>query len=333
MTTVSVELIKRIRCHINRTEKQAVLLNNQRKWLQLTAALNVLEDTAYAIEYYRDTEYPCDIRGKYLFTYGLIQALFVQNDSIISIYSSLFGKDEKILKKEFKEKYPKVYRIREMRDDVVGHPTFRNGNQFIRLAQCSMNKDSFFYIKWDGKLGTSESITVDVIAATDEVAKCVNDILEASVKDLDREFIEYIDRYKERKMKEIFNQLGYAKEKVLLNTYLKHEEYEATKEMVKQCENELIERYGSIEAADSYKYLLESIHSLYMLIDDGLERIPADIRPQIEKCLFENLFTKLEELQLYCDNTDSYFKNYGKEQIEPPVDYLIQIINDDLEEK
>lgn len=68
--------------------------------------------------------------------------------------------------------------------------------------------------------------------------------------------------------------------------------------MVEQCEEKLIKRYCcSIGAANEYQILLESIHTLYQLIDEGLQRIPSDLRPEIEKCLLENLFSKLEKLE------------------------------------
>jgi hypothetical protein len=308
--TASFGLINRIRWHINRTEKQVALLTSHEKWAKLTSALNVLEDTACAIEYYRNTEYPSDINGKYLFTYGLIQALYVQCHAINSISESLFSN-----KINFKNDYPDVYRVYEIRDDVVGHPTDRKNKQFIYLAQHSMEKGSFYYTIVDGESGTYKSIEVSVVVAIDDVTQCVNNILDLSVKELDREFIEYVDKHKERKMKEIFNNLGYAREKVLLNTDMKQYEYEATKKMVSQCKKEIIERYGSVETSD-VKDILTSIHVIYNLIDKELSRIPCDLVSQIETCLQENLFSKLERLKKYCEETDSYFENYGENPIE-----------------
>jgi len=332
METVSSELIKRIFWHINRTEKQMALLKNQEKWLRLTSALKVLEDTACAIEYYRDTEYPDDLKGRYLFTYGLLQALFVQEDAICSIYVSLFNHKEREFKSYYKGKYPEAYKVRVMRDDVVGHPTDRDeGLKSIHLAQCSMQKESFYYIKWNGKLGTSESISVNVTAAIDEVAKSVNDILDSSVRELDYEFINYIDQYKDKKMKDFFNQLGYAREKVLGDTYSKVEMYQKTKEMVQQCETEIILRFGSNRAFD-INLLFDSIYDIYAIIDEGLTRIPPDLSPKIEKCLYENLFKKLEELEEFCERTDLYFENYGEEPREPFCESPVIIIEGKLED-
>jgi len=102
--TVSLDLIHKIRLHINRTEKQAALLANRQKWGRLTSALYVLEDTSCAIEYYLKAEYPDDVGGKYLYTYGLLQALFVQEDAIDSLSYALFDKNI-----DFKNEYPKAF--------------------------------------------------------------------------------------------------------------------------------------------------------------------------------------------------------------------------------
>lgn len=309
MQTVSFELIRQIREHINRIEKQSALLNNRGKWLRLTSALDVLEDTANVVDYYLNADYPSDIRGKYLFTYGLIQALFVQQDAANSICVALFDKEI-----DFKEEYPDAYLIREMRNDVIGHPTNRCKSQFIYLIQVSLNKGSFEYIKEDVAHETPDIIKVSIQKAIGDVAICVNDILETTINKLNNEFRNYIDMHKERKMREIFQRLLYAKEKVLLNDpHLSDWGYDATKRMVNKCKEELLLRYGSIDAIESYKYLIESIQEIYTLVDIELHRIPSDIQPQIKKCLLENLFTKLKELENLCEETDYYFENYGSD--------------------
>ena len=134
MITVNFELIKKIREHINRTEKQAEMLVERKKWLQLTSSIIALEDTACAVQFYISSEYPEDVNGKYLYTYGLLQALFVQMDAVNHICISLFN--ERV---GFEENYPEAYKVREMRNDVAGHPTNRQGHYFTQLAQFSMN--------------------------------------------------------------------------------------------------------------------------------------------------------------------------------------------------
>lgn len=311
MITVNFELIKKIREHINRTEKQAEMLVERKKWLQLTSAIIALEDTACAVQFYISSEYPEDVNGKYLYTYGLLQALFVQQDAVNHISISLFGEELK-----FREMYPEAYKAREIRDDVVGHPTNRKGQYFIQLAQISITKQGFYYIKHNAK-GTfkdTQDIHVNVLEAIEENAKCINHVLEQVLERLEAEFKSYIEAHRERKMKEIFKELSFVRQKfydtdsVELSSWA----YNETKEMVKQCEEELVKRYGSIDANDSYKHLLGEIHELYDLIDNDVLQMQVEIREKLKKYLFQNLFSKLEELESYCEETDRYFETCGR---------------------
>lgn len=309
--TVNFELIKKIRAHINRSEKQVKLLPNRKKWNNLTTSLDTLEDSSWAVQFYIESEYPTDFRGKYLFVYGLFQALFLQQNSARSISLTLFSK-----KIEWETDYPNAFSVRELRNDTIGHPTNRSNNKTIRIVQASLSKYSFYYCKDDNKDSNKDCIVdVNVKQAIDENAKCINDILEKAVEDLNKEFKEYIEKHKDRKMTEIFNMLRYAKEKALTDVTMRDWGYNATKKMVTQCENELKQRYGSIETIDSYKYLLDDIHELFALIDD-VYKISSESQERLKYFLMELLFVKLEELESYCKETDAYFENYGETVID-----------------
>lgn len=312
MTSVDHKLIQKTRHHINRIEKQSELMESKKKWLRVTAALYVLEDTDCVITYYREAEYPNELNGKYLFTYGLLQALFVQEDAVNSINVALFDKEV-----NFKENYPDAYAVREMRDDVVGHPTNRKSKEFIYLAQHSLSQNHFRYIKADVDKPSS-TFEVNIEKAISDVASCVNLVLTAAIERLDKEFREYIDKHKGRKMKDLFQHLGYAKEKALTNDYMEDWGYSATKNMVEECEEELRLRYGKIEAVDSYKYLLNDIHEIYDLIDNGLQKVPKEMQSAIKKYLLQQLFVNLEELEECCEETDQYFENYGEKTFGDP---------------
>lgn len=308
MDTEIFELIEKIREHINRTEKMAVLLADRSKWLPLTSALDVLEDSSCAVTYYIESDFPDNVKGKYLFIYGLIQAMFLQMDAANSIQTALT--DSKI---DFERDYPDAYRIREMRNDVVGHPTNRRTNQSIYLVQISLNKNGFDYIK-ESSAGTDkgESISVSVIKAIEEVNSCIKSVLEQTIAVLDEEFTKYINLHRGRKMKEIFIGLNYAREKAFENSSFSDYGYKAAKEMAKKCENEVIQRYGSLEAFDSYNFLLKEIYEICDLIDNGLPRMPIELQNGSKKYFLECLFSKLEELENYAEETDQYFETYGK---------------------
>ena len=303
---VATELINRIREHINRTDKKVKLLECQKKWLQLTSSLDVLEDGTCAVAYYCNEYFPSELGGRYLFTYGILQALFLQQDAIKGISEALFGK-----KIDFKADYPDAFTVRELRNDVVGHPTYRDdGKSYIYLVQSSLqNRNIFSYLRESANAKKeSDFVTVDVSKAINDTSRCVNNILLKAADELDEEFRTYLDAHKERKMKKIFDTLGYAREKVLLNDVLKPAGYDSSKRMVKECEDELVRRYGSVEVMDSFAYTLEKIHTAYDLIDNALCDIPYETRSKLEQCLQEYLFDRLQELSDMSSEVDEYFE-------------------------
>lgn len=60
------------------------------------------------------------VSARDLYIYGLLQALFLQQDAANGISTALLGK-----KIDFKQEYPSLFEIREIRNDTVGHPTLR----------------------------------------------------------------------------------------------------------------------------------------------------------------------------------------------------------------
>lgn len=305
------ELVRKIRLHINEIQKQALLMEKIEKWFRITSALDVVEDTACAIGFYQNQPYPSELGGKYLYTYGVLQALFMQQDAVESINAVL--RNTKSI--DWKTDYPDAYKVREFRNDVVGHPTNRGNKEekyFMHLAQISLQKGDFWYSKASTKTETSVHIDVNVFKAIDDVQRCNKEVLEKVIEELDKEFRNYIEAHKDRKMVKIFDHLGYAKEKVLLDAHMKKAGYDSTKRMVEECEKELVLRYGAVENADSFNYLLKEIHELYKLLDEGLSSVPGDFSSGMEKYLQQCLFYKLEELKGYCEETDGYFENYGR---------------------
>lgn len=244
-------------------------------------------------------------RGQYLYLYGLLQALYMQQDAASSISKSLFEKGI-----NWESEYPDAYQARELRNDVAGHPTYRNRGEFvIYLEQISLHKESFGYMRYySDKSKGSKYICVGVQKAIDDTHSCINAVLRKTSEALEAEYQAYIKKFKEVKMRNIFDGFPYAKEKVLANDLLKPEGYRNVKNMVKQCEAELINRYGSVNALGSFPYVLKKIRTAFRLIDSDLHAVEAPTRNEMEQCLQEYLFDRLNELQQLCIEVDETFE-------------------------
>lgn len=305
METASFDLIKRIRKHIQRQERMSQMIPVRRKWTGITASIDVLEDSSWAIEYYCKNEYPSDMRGKYLFTYGLLQALFVQQDAADNIYKVFLEK-----KINWKTDFPKAYDVREIRNDVTGHPLNRDNHFFIYLIQAFMKKESISYIKDDVNVGQSKSFDVDLMASIEDSAKCINQVLTKVLEKLDSEHKAYIDKFKDVKMVDFFRGLSYAHEKIICRDPIMGEvEYKMTKEMVKNCRDEIAKRYGSENSFEAYNMVFKEIDELYDLIDNEVPNSNMLRKEDVAYRLKENLLSKLEELEDLCKETDEYFED------------------------
>jgi|WetSurMetagenome_2_1015567.scaffolds.fasta_scaffold41606_2 hypothetical protein len=134
--------MKQLRDLVNKPRKQSLLLLDLDKWNKLCSAMDLIEDTDCAIDFYVDNPFPKDIGEKYLYLYGLLQALFIQQDALKSISESLnipIGQNTELTK------------IRDIRNESIGHPTNKkiapNVYMFNFIAQYSLTKNGFKLMK------------------------------------------------------------------------------------------------------------------------------------------------------------------------------------------
>jgi hypothetical protein len=311
---IDEELIKKIRSYINRIENQNLLMQNINVWHQLCVSLDTIEDSMWAIQYYIDSEYPQNFKGKYLYTYGLLQAIFMQQDALSHINLSLFDKTI-----NYKNEFPELFKIREIRNDVVGHPTQRNRENkkiFINISQISMTKHSFEYmVSHEGK---NEFKSVDVVELINIQNHFINDILKRIVDRQNKEFEEYINMHRDKKLEDIFKGLHYKKEKILIPSYghinMKITYLDSIKQMIEECKSELNNRYVSWEEVDFYNYIIKDIDEMFFLILDILPKVDIEEKESIEKYLLQHLFCNLDDLLECLKETDMYFENYGQDE-------------------
>ena len=186
-------ILSNIRNLINRPWQQGILLNDNNKWDMLCAALDTIEDTEIAVKEYMNKKGI----GLYLPIYGLLQALFLQEDAIDALNYSLFN--ERI---NFKEDYPKIYKIRELRSQTIGHPTnFKrnNRNSFCTINRSSINEKGFKYAIYIPNESTIfRDINLHEIIKNHNII--VKKILEQTTNKLEKEFSNHKKQFKDKKL-------------------------------------------------------------------------------------------------------------------------------------
>ncbi len=140
-----------IRNHISTHRYQVDLLKDSSNWNQICSSLDVIGDTIFAIDSYCASEFPNDSGLKYIYTYGLLQSLFLQQDALRHL-SEAFNI----------ELSPSaiLMEIRGVRNASIGHPTKQNqkGERFHNyISRMSMSKNGFDLLRY------SENRRFDVI--------------------------------------------------------------------------------------------------------------------------------------------------------------------------
>ena len=126
-----------VRKYINTTRYQTELLQDLDVWNKICSSLDTIGDTILSIDDYLSSEYPKSTGLKYIFTYGLLQSLFIQQDAVKQLAEAFevnFSLNEKLKN------------IRAIRNASVGHPTKNlvKGTVFYNyLSRITISKSGF----------------------------------------------------------------------------------------------------------------------------------------------------------------------------------------------
>jgi len=112
--------IFKIRDLINKPILNSLLSKDHKKWNLMCGSIDAIESTQLAIDSYNclNKDNIKDI-GQHLIIYGLFQALYVQQDSVSNLCKSM----EISIPKDIETRYPELYKIRQLRNKGIGHPT------------------------------------------------------------------------------------------------------------------------------------------------------------------------------------------------------------------
>lgn len=131
------ELEDAVRHFISTGRHQASLLQSRETWSQICSSLDVIGDTSLCIEDYLSSAYPSTDGLKYIFTYGILQALFLQQDAV------------RHLSEAFDVTNPPgsaLMKIRDIRNAAIGHPTkhqIKKSTHYNYISRISLSKTGF----------------------------------------------------------------------------------------------------------------------------------------------------------------------------------------------
>jgi hypothetical protein len=158
---------------IHDTHFNEYLLATQGNYERVFTSIDVVGDCQNAIEEF--IKIP-DSRFKSrstLYIYGVLQSMYCQQDGLRHLYNTV--RNENLTVYELFSKYNFDKQIREVRDDIAGHPSNRKGNEFYFIGKGRHTKYNFSYAGYTPKF---KQVDVDLKRFIDAQNNFTNYVLD-----------------------------------------------------------------------------------------------------------------------------------------------------------
>lgn len=176
-------------------------------WDQLFVALDTIDDTALAIGSFQQESVEAFAGHSYLIAYGLLQALYAQQDAVSFLKVSLFDNSRRIDWKN--PKYDALNKIRHVRNETIGHPTksstkgkesqfIANEISYCTIDRSSLTKSGFQYLLWQHSKMTRGS--VDFMQAIETQDKALSEEMNSILTELKTEERKHKAKFKGKKL-------------------------------------------------------------------------------------------------------------------------------------
>jgi len=200
------EQIGEIRDLINKPRKLHALISEGSIWFQLCSSMDVVEDAELAIDAYLSNNESDEKGEQYLRLYGVLQALFLQQDAVEHLSEALNIKNTKddVLKE-----------IRDTRNYSIGHPTKADyGKAFNFISRPTLNKHGFGLLT-EKKSGESEYSDINVLDLITKQRDIHKSFLAHVILKLQEEEARHKEQFRGEKLSDAFpSTLGYCFAKV-----------------------------------------------------------------------------------------------------------------------
>jgi len=202
------ELDEIVRKHINTHRYQVDFLEDSSNWNQICSSLDVIGDTLYAIRSYHISEFPRDSGLQYIYTYGLLQSLFLQQDGMRHLseaFNITYNASQTLLD------------IRGIRNAAIGHPSKQNqkGTRFYNyISRISMTKYGFDLLR-HSEPRKFDMVNVDIPAMICSQLSGITEGYKEIAKKLEEADRMHKEKYRETRIQDIFpSVIGYYFEKI-----------------------------------------------------------------------------------------------------------------------
>ena len=305
-----LSIIKNISTELYLVHKQNILLENLKVYNRCYSAIYLLEDITEALEYYKSCDgSKFELGAKYLMVYGVLEALFLQQDALNDLLDALGYK-----KINYKDNYAEIYAIRKTRNDIAGHPTNRTSTQYTTyLSRPDLSLKKIRYEETQN----DTFIDFDILSSINIQENFIKNQLEEILNNLQKEKKEHIEKFKNDKLTDCFQMFNYAYEKTysISGFYTQNDTlgFSLVKDIIEKLKEKLCKRFVNWENtnfASDIKFV-EDIYK-YLLLKPEIINEEGNENKFLKRNLLENMFTHLKELKDMAKEVDAEYENNFK---------------------
>jgi Ni,Fe-hydrogenase I large subunit len=163
-------------------------------------SLDVIEDCQDAFEEFINIPAKNIPKRTTLFVYGVLQAMYCQQDGLFHLYRTLVDNKTKKVNQLF-ERFELDSEIRIVRDDIAGHPADRNyGKEFYYLAKGANSKYNFTYAGYNPNF---KSVNVDLKEFIEKQTLFAHKVLDFVKKHILQKLKEFKSKFNKVKLVDI----------------------------------------------------------------------------------------------------------------------------------
>ena len=280
-------------------------------WDQLWTCLDTVNHTEIAILEFESLEKDVFLKAPNNLTFGLLQNLYVQQDSLNNLSESILGKPIKV----WTDKYPSFSLIRNIRNITIGHPTKKEGKksqvrEYCVIDQNSLTKDGFSFWVW-----SSAGFNQQHVRFSELIEKQREELiteLKKILKHIENQELEHKKTFKAQSLSKllpsgepyslsVLNKLAYDQLGWIMFQDYKHKYVE--------IKSGLEKRYGELNQTlriPGTKLLIDELDRIFQRIEE-LKYGGSDM--EIDLNIYSDaLVDRLKELKTHLDEIDEEFK-------------------------
>ncbi len=170
---------------------------NPDNWDRICSSSDVINDTIRTIKSYVKSDYPNeDVGLQYLFIYGLLQALYLQQDAVkdvFEVFHKCYPQNQGFLYRRSDD----LENIRKLRNETTGHPTGTRDGVFTYINRGSLRKWHFERLR-SSKAAGNEFPSVDLSSVLKKQALAIENDLRTLVEKSNEVKKMCYEKYKDR---------------------------------------------------------------------------------------------------------------------------------------